>query len=59
MRNYERKIEQDRLEQEQDIRNYERKIEQDRIKHEKTFAKKDTLIQHLLAENEALKKQEI
>lgn len=59
LRNYERKIEQDRLEHEQDLRNYERKIEQDRIKHEQAIAKKDTLIQHLLAENEALKKQEI
>ncbi len=42
MRNYERKIEQDRLEHEQDLRNYERKIEQDRMKHEQAIAKKDT-----------------
>ncbi len=67
---HEQKIEQERLEHEQDIRDYkqkieqdrlehEQKIEQDRLAHEQAIAEKDALIRQLLAENEALKKQEI
>ena len=59
LRNYERKIELDRIEHEQDIRSYEQQIEQDRLEHEQAIAEKDALIRQLLAENEALKKQEI
>lgn len=57
LRNYERKIELDQIEHEQDIRSYKQKIEQDRLEHEQAIAEKDALIQQLLAENEALKKQ--
>ncbi len=72
LRSYERKIELDRIEHEQDIRSYERKIEQDRLEHEQDrleheqaiaekdqhLAEKDALIRQLLAENEALRKQQ-
>lgn len=57
LRNYERKIELDQIEHEQDILSYKQKIEQDRLEHEQAIAEKDALIQQLLAENEALKKQ--
>ncbi len=60
--NYEKKIEQDRIEHEQDLRNYERKIEQDKIKYEQNrlnyenaLAERDSQIQQLRAEIEALK----
>lgn len=64
LRNYEKKIELDRLEHEQDLRNYERviaeneaKYQQDHRSFEQTIAEKDALISQLLAENEALKRQ--
>ena len=59
IRSYKRKIEQDQIEHEQDIQNYKQQIEQDRLEHEQAIAEKDALIRQLLAENEALKKQEI
>ena len=57
LRNYERKIEQDRLEHEQDRlayeedkRNYEHKIEQDRRNYERIVAEKEEEIRKLRAQ---------
>lgn len=65
IRNFEQQIEQNQLAHEQDVRNFERQIEQNRLEHEQAIAEKDqhlaekdALIRQLLAENEALRKQQ-
>ncbi len=62
LRNYERAIEQERsdreqerLGHEQDLRNYEKAIEQERLEHEQIIAQKDRAYQDVLAENEMLR----